>query len=212
MFSRISFLFALALALALARPVAAQQTVDVGSISGRVVDEMGMFIPGVTITATHRLTNVTASTVSDESGRFRLPYLRIGVYQLKASLAGFKDFTRAIGVSAGSAFDIPIVLAIANLTETIVLVHEAPVIESARSQIAATVSEAEVAALPMNGRNFLDLAAAGAGRRAGQHRQHAAVPGNLGGAGHHRCRSAASATFRTTSSSTACPPMTMRPG
>ena len=40
MFSRVSYLFALALALALARPLAAQQTVDVGSISGRVVDDM----------------------------------------------------------------------------------------------------------------------------------------------------------------------------
>ena len=82
------------LALALARPVAAQQTVDVGSISGRVVDEMGMAVPGATIVATHRLTNVASSTVSDEGGRFRLPYLRIGVYDLEASLAGFRDFTR----------------------------------------------------------------------------------------------------------------------
>ena len=50
-------------------------------------------------------------------------------------------------------------LAIATISETSHDRHdEAPVIESARSQIAATVSEAEVAALPMNGRNFLDLA------------------------------------------------------
>ena len=94
MCSRVSYLFALALALALARPVTAQQTVDVGSISGRVVDEMGMAVPGVTVVATHRLTNVVSATVSDDSGRFRLPYLRIGVYDLKASLGGFKDFTR----------------------------------------------------------------------------------------------------------------------
>ena len=158
MFSRVSYLFALALALALARPVAAQQTVDAGSISGRVVDDMGMAIPGVAITATQRLTNVASTAISDAGGRFRLPYLRIGVYELKASLAGFKDFTRTINVSAGSAFEIPVVLAIANISETVTIVEEGPVIESARSQIAATVSEAEVSALPMNGRNFLDLA------------------------------------------------------
>jgi hypothetical protein len=156
MCSRVSFLFALALALA--PPLAAQQTVDVGSISGRVVDEMGMEVPGVTIVATHRLTNTTASALSDAGGRFRLPSLRLGVYDLTAALAGFKDFTRSINVSAGSAFEIPVVLAVASITETITIVHEAPVIESARSQIAATVSESEVAALPMNGRNFLDLA------------------------------------------------------
>ena len=158
MFSRVSFLFALALALALARPVAAQQTVDVGSISGRVVDEMGMTIPGASVVAVHLLTNVRTAAITDEDGRFRFPYLRIGTYEITVTLAGFKDATRRVGVSAGSAFELPIVLAIANLSETIVLVHEAPVIESARSQITATVSEAEVAALPMNGRNFLDLA------------------------------------------------------
>ena len=157
MFSRVSFLFALALALALARPVAAQQTVDVGSISGRVVDETGAD-PGRHCRRDAPTHQVVASTVTDEDGRFRLPYLRIGVYDLKASLAGFKDFTRTIAVSAGSAFEIPVVLAVANISETIVIVDEAPVIESARSQIAATVSEAEVAALPMNGRNFLELA------------------------------------------------------
>jgi hypothetical protein len=158
MFSRLSYLFALALALALARPVVAQQTVDVGSIGGRVVDEMGMAIAGVTISATQRSTNVATTTITDAEGRFRLPYLRIGVYEIKASLQGFKDAARSVGVSAGSAFDIPFVLQIAGLEETITILDEAPVIESARSQIAATVSEAEVTALPMNGRNFLDLA------------------------------------------------------
>jgi hypothetical protein len=156
MFSRICLF--LALALTLARPLAAQQTVDVGSISGRVVDEMTMPIPGVTITARHRLTNLVTTAISDDTGRFRLPYLRIGGYEITASLAGFTDVTKAIDVSAGSAFELPFVMSIANLTETIILVHDAPVVETARSQIAATVTEQEAAALPMNGRNFLDLA------------------------------------------------------
>ncbi len=158
MFVRVRFLLALAVALSLARAVGAQQTVDVGSLGGRVADEMGMAMPGVTITATHRLTHVAATAITDEEGRFRLPYLRIGTYDITASLAGFKDASRVITVSAGSAFDLPLVLQIAALEQTIVISDEAPVIESARSQIAATVSEAEMAALPMNGRNFLDLA------------------------------------------------------
>ena len=103
---------------------AAQQTVDVGSISGRVVDETGMAIPGVAITATQRLTNVASTAISDEGGRFRLPYLRIGVYELKASLSGFRDFSRTISVSAGSAFEIPVVLAIANISETVTIVEQ----------------------------------------------------------------------------------------
>ncbi len=149
---------ALGCVLALAGPSSAQQTVDVGSVNGRVVDEMQMSIPGVAIVATHRLTNVKATTTTDEEGRFRFPYLRIGVYDISASLTGFKDVTRNVAVSAGSAFDIPFVMPLASIEETIMIVDEAPVIESARTQIAATLTDTEVAALPMNGRNFLDLA------------------------------------------------------
>ena len=156
MFARV--LFALALALTLARPLAAQQTVDVGSISGRVVDQMDMPLPGATVTATNRMTNVNSVTVTDDQGRYRLPHLQVGSYQITASLAGFEDHVRPVYVSAGSAFDLPLVLGVGAFTETIRIVDEAPVIESARSQIAATVSQAEVTALPMNGRNFLDLA------------------------------------------------------
>lgn len=149
---------ALGCLLALAGPSSAQQTVDVGSVNGRVVDEMQAVIPGVAVVATHRLTNVAASTTTDEEGRFRFPYLRIGVYEVKATLLGFREVTRQVTVSAGSAFEISVVLPLAALTETVIIDHYAPVLEGARTQIAATLSEAEVLALPMNGRNFLDLA------------------------------------------------------
>ena len=158
MFSRVSFLFALALALTLARPIAAQQTVDVGSISGRVVDEMGMTIPGASVAAIHLRPTSSTTTITDEDGRFRFPYLRIGAYEITVSLAGFKDADppgRRVGRIGVRAADCAGHRQLARRSS---LVHEAPVIESARSQIAATVSEAEVAALPMNGRNFLELA------------------------------------------------------
>ena len=57
--------------LGLAWPVAAQQTVDVGSISGRVLDASGSAVPGALITATHEATNVATTATSDALGRFR---------------------------------------------------------------------------------------------------------------------------------------------
>lgn len=149
---------ALGCVLACAGPSSAQQTVDVGSASGRVFDEMQMPIPGAIVYATHLPTNFKISTTTDNEGRFRFPYLRIGVYEIKATLVGFNDASRNLMVSAGSAFDLQFVLQLATITETITIVHEAPMIESARTQMAATVTEAEVDALPMNGRNFLDIA------------------------------------------------------
>lgn len=157
MFLRASFV-ALGCLLAGAGMARAQQTIDVGSVSGRVVDEMHMAVPGATVVATHRATNVAVTAITDDGGRFRFPYLRIGPYDITVTLSGFADVTRRLSVSAGSAFELPIVLAVAGLQETITVADQAPVIEAARSQLAATVFEAEVDALPMNGRNFLDLA------------------------------------------------------
>lgn len=149
---------ALGCALAWAGGAHAQQSIDVGSVSGRVVDEMEMAIAGATVVATQRSTNVTASAITDERGRFRFPYLRIGVYDISISLAGFSDATRQLAITAGAAFELPIVLTVAGLQETITVANQAPVIEAARSQLAATVFDSEVEGLPMNGRNFLDLA------------------------------------------------------
>ena len=82
-------LIALGCVLALAGPSSAQQTVDVASISGRVVDTTGAVVPGAAVTATQLDTNVAATAVTDRSGRFRFPYLRIGPYEVAANLPGF---------------------------------------------------------------------------------------------------------------------------
>ena len=116
-----------------------------------------------------------------------------------------------ITVSAGSAFEVPIALALAGVETSVTVTAEAPVIESARSQIAATVLETEVAALPMNGRNFLELALLVPGVAPTNIASTQLFPETSAVAGHHASRSAANATCRTTSSSTGCRPMTMRP-
>jgi hypothetical protein len=63
-----------------------------------------------------------------------------------------------LGLTVGSAFDIPIVLAVAGLDTDVTVRGETTILETARSQIAGTVPQTEVQSLPMNGRNFLDLA------------------------------------------------------
>ncbi len=158
MFSWLRYSFALGCVLAFASSLGAQQTVDVASISGRVVDGTGATVPGAQVTATHAATNVVASAVTDQDGRFRFPYLRIGPYTVTIALSGFQDATRRLTLGAGAAYELPVTLQLSGLESNVTVTAEAAVLEAARSQIAATVSEAEVAALPMNGRNFLELA------------------------------------------------------
>ena len=141
-----------------AAAAAAQETVNYASVSGRITDPQGAVVPGASITARQTETNVTAEASSDQDGRFRFPYLRVGPYEVKVRMPGFMEVTRALRLTVGSAFDLPVSLALVGLETSVTVTGEAPVLEAARSQIAGTVPQAEVQSLPMNGRNFLDLA------------------------------------------------------
>ena len=150
-------LAAVAVAL-VAASSSAQESINHASVSGRVTDAQGAVVPGATVTARQTETDVTATVQSDDGGRFRFAYLRVGTYDLTVQLTGFAEARRHIALSVGAAFEIPFVLAVEGVATSVTVAVEAPVLESARSQIATTVSVAEVQALPLNGRNFLDIA------------------------------------------------------
>ena len=145
-------------AVATARAAQAQETINYASVSGRVTDAFGAVVPGAHITARHTETNVKAETDTDSEGRFRFPYLKVGPYEIQAHLDGFADRSRTLTLTVGAAFDVPFVLAVGGLEASVTVTGEATILEAARSQIAGTVPQVEVQNMPMNGRNFLDLA------------------------------------------------------
>jgi hypothetical protein len=136
----------------------AQEAINFASVGGRVTDPQGAVVPGASVSARQTETNVVSETVTNAEGRFRFPYLKVGTYELKVHVDGFADTTRTLRASVGAAFDIPVVLDVAGLDTSITVSGEATILEAARSQIAGTVPQSEVQSLPMNGRNFLDLA------------------------------------------------------
>jgi hypothetical protein len=141
-----------------ALPVHAQQSLEFGSVSGHVIDQTGAGIPAADVSARHVETNVTVSTQSDAEGYFRLSNLRVGSYELSIGHAGFSRASRTLAVNAGSAFDLTIALGVEGVAARLTVTARPPVIDTARSQIASTVPALEARALPMNGRNFLELA------------------------------------------------------
>jgi hypothetical protein len=136
----------------------AQEAINQATIAGRVIDPQGAAIPGAFVTVRQVETNGTVEATTDAAGRFRFPYLRIGPYELRAKLQGFTDNARTLVLSAGSAFDLSITLELAGIDTQVTVVGDAQALESARSQIVGTIPQAEARSLPMNGRNFLDLA------------------------------------------------------
>jgi hypothetical protein len=138
--------------------LSAQEALSYGTIGGQVIDSQNAVVPGATVTAWQIDTNLSRETVTDREGRFRFPYLRVGRYQIVVRLAGFANVSRNVTVTVGSAFELPLTIHPAGLDTSVTVSADATVLEAARSQIAGTVSQAEVDALPMNGRNFLDVA------------------------------------------------------
>jgi hypothetical protein len=145
-------------AAASARSAGAQETINHASVSGRVTDTSGGVVEGAQVTARQTDTNLTGEATTDGEGRFRFPYLKVGPYEIVVRQSGFADATRQLTLTVGAAFELPVQLTVATLETKVTVSADAIVLEAARSQIAGTISQTEVKNLPMNGRNFLDLA------------------------------------------------------
>jgi hypothetical protein len=147
-----------AAALLIAQIATAQETINSASLSGSVSDASGAVIENAQVKARQIDTNQTSTENTDHEGRFRFAYLRIGQYEITVSKEGFTNVARSLTVSVGAAFELPVTLQVGPAVSQVTVTGETPILEAARSQIAGTVSQAEVTALPLNGRNFLDLA------------------------------------------------------
>jgi len=148
---------AVALAIALLIPLAAFAQ-SASSLAGRVVDASGAAIPGVTVTATNSQMGLTRTTVTDADGSFRFPSLPVGTYSVVAELSGFAIVTTEnVQLNVASQREIDIVLKQATVSEAITVTAEAPLV-STEPAIGTVVSQNELENLPLNGRQFANLA------------------------------------------------------
>lgn len=150
-------LLALALVL-LDGPAVAQQALIYATVTGRVVDPSGAAIAGASVVLTNLDRNQAWSTRTDDQGRFRLLYVPVGRSRLTVEREGFGPASRIVTIAMGETLDLPITLSLAALTQSVQVSAEAPVVEAARTQVVERVTPREIATLPLNGRNYLDLA------------------------------------------------------
>jgi hypothetical protein len=135
----------------------AQETINYASLGGQVLDPSAAVVPGAEITARHIETNQITTATTSADGRFRMPYLRLGAYEVKTHRDGFADQVRFITLTIGSAFELSVTLALATAQSGDTVTADAEILETARTQIAGTVERQEIRNLPLNGRSFLDL-------------------------------------------------------
>lgn len=150
--------FALALLVTAAPFSVAQQTIISAALSGRIDDAAGASLPGATVTATNLQTHFTQSSATDQKGEFRFPYLPVGTYKLDVSARGFDPAQQQFTLMLGQAPRLLIQLKVAGITEHVNVTSDIPLIEAPRTQLATTIRPQEIDELPLNGRNYLDLA------------------------------------------------------
>src|SRR5262245_61834143 len=135
---------------------AGAQTVT-ASVTGSVRDASEAVVPGAAVQIRNHDTNQVWHGVTDERGRFRLLYLPVGDYHLSVQLDGFTTANANLTLAVGDQIDVPMVLKPAAVSEE-VRVEAAPLVETRRTEVASAITPREVDTLPLNGRNYLDLA------------------------------------------------------
>jgi hypothetical protein len=129
-----------------------------GELRGAVVDESGAVLPGVSITATHVETGTSRATTTAANGTYLMPAMPLGTYRVAAELSGFGTTIReGFRLGVGEAVTINFTMKVAALQESVTVSGAPPIIDTKKSELTGHVDPEQVQALPLNGRNWLDL-------------------------------------------------------
>jgi hypothetical protein len=132
----------------------------VSQITGTAKDPSGAAVPGVQITATQTDTGITRTTTTDGAGNYILPNLPLGPYKLEATKMGFQNFVQTgIQLQVDSAANIPITLAVGDVTQTVEVEANASQVETEKLGVGTVMESQRVLDLPLNGRIATDLIA-----------------------------------------------------
>ena len=134
----------------------AQETT--GTVAGVVTDEQGAILSGVAIVAIHVPTGRTFQFVSTSTGAYRATLLPSGPYTLSFTLSGFQTLTvTGINLSVNDRIEVNGKLKVGGLTESVQVTANRTLVQ-ATSAVQQTVSAKQVQELPLNNRNFVQLA------------------------------------------------------
>jgi len=129
-----------------------------GTILGTVVDSSGGVLPGVTVTVKNTDTSQSRAVVTDDAGRYRVPLLAPGHYEVTAQISGFQTMVRSgITVTVGQQAVVDARMSLGNVSESITVEGAAPLVETTTGTISNVVTEQQLGSMPLNGRDITQL-------------------------------------------------------
>src|SRR5579875_3547862 len=131
----------------------------VGSISGTVKDSSGAVVPAVKLTLTSIGTGAQLTTTTNPQGEFQFLDLAPATYSLVAEANGFKRVTvNSVLVQVDQITHLELTLEVGTLTESVQVESVAPLLENDKSTISSVVDTRTIGNMPLNARQYLDLA------------------------------------------------------
>src|SRR5262249_8538894 len=132
--------------------------ITAATISGTIKDATGGVLPGADIVAKNVDTGISRTTVSNSDGAFTLPGLTPGKYEVRVEIAGFTPNVQTLELAVAQQAGLTITLAVAATQEHGMVVARPVLVDTQTSALSALVPEKTIEELPLNGRNYINLA------------------------------------------------------
>lgn len=170
-------------AVLLAAAIPASGQLLTSRVDGRVLDQTGAVVPGVTVTLTNAATNVARETATNSSGLYVFPNVSQGTYSVEVTADGFKTaLVEDVQVALGAPANVDILVEVGVVTQTVVVTaaETQSVMNEVNAEISTNLNREQVKDLPLNGRGVTQLALTQAGVTSPGGTRSAAINGGRG--------------------------------
>jgi Carboxypeptidase regulatory-like domain/TonB dependent receptor len=157
-FKQFRFLTLVALGVLLAASVVRGQNAISGEVTGTVKDQTGAVVANATVTLESSDTGFTSTQMTGDTGTFRFSLVKPGTYTLNVSSDRFSKYKNTVVVQTGQLADIPVQLAIGQISETIEVTTGAPLIQTDNANLTSTIASNVAESIPNPGQDITNLA------------------------------------------------------
>jgi hypothetical protein len=135
------------------------QSATTGAIGGTITDERGALVSGATVTVTDTATSAARTAVTNDAGLYRITALQPSTYTVSVTASGFESFKEdQVPVTVGGFTDISPKLTIGNVSQTVQVTDETPLLHTDSPEISTVIDQATIDNLPINGRRWSSFA------------------------------------------------------